>query len=60
VLAPGLRRGQTVVLDNPGAHNSERAKELTKELTKERNKVAGYSLYLPPCWPDFNPFLEDR
>jgi hypothetical protein len=48
------------VLDNPGAHNSERAKELTKELTKERNKVAGYSLYLPPCWPDFNPFLEDR
>ena len=40
VPAPGLRRGQTVVLDNPGAHNSERA----KELTKERNKVAGYSL----------------
>jgi hypothetical protein len=40
VLAPGLRRAQIIVLDNPGAHNSERA----KVLTKERNKVAGYSV----------------
>ena len=28
VLAPNLRRGQMVVLDNLGAHKSERAKEL--------------------------------
>jgi len=47
-LAPGLRPGQVVVLDNLGAHKGERVREL----------VAGRGcelLFLPPYSPDLNP-----
>jgi transposase len=52
VLAPSLRRGQIIVLDNlSSAHKSER----TKELIEER----GYQLlYLPAYSPDLNPIEE--
>jgi transposase len=51
VLAPSLRRGQIVVLDNLGAHKSERARELVEERGCQL-------LYLPAYSPDFNPIEE--
>lgn len=51
VLAPSLRRGQIIVVDNLGAHKSERARELIEERGCEL-------LYLPPYSPDFNPIEE--
>ncbi len=51
MLAPILRRGQIVVLDNLGAHKSERARELIEERGCQ-------VLYLPPYSPDFNPIEE--
>jgi transposase len=51
VLAPSLRRGQIVVLDNLGAHKSERARELIEERSCQL-------LYLPAYSPDFNPIEE--
>jgi len=51
VLAPSLRRGQIVVLDNLGAHKSERARELIEERGCQL-------LYLPAYSPDFNPIEE--
>jgi transposase len=51
VLAPNLRRGQIVVLDNLSAHKSERARELIEERGCQL-------LYLPPYSPDFNPIEE--
>ena len=48
VLAPALRPGQTVVLDNLSAHKGGRVREIVQE--------AGCELvYLPPYSPDLNP-----
>jgi transposase len=51
VLAPSLRRGQIVVLDNLSAHKSERARELIEGRGCQL-------LFLPPYSPDFNPIEE--
>lgn len=51
VLAPSLRRGQIVVLDNLGAHKSERARKLIEEQGSQL-------LFLPPYSPDYNPIEE--
>jgi transposase len=51
VLAPGLRPGQVVVMDNLTAHKGERVKELLEERGCEL-------IYLPPYSPDFNPIEE--
>ena len=51
VLAPSLRRGQIVVMDNLSAHKGERIKELIEERGCEL-------LYLPPYSPDLNPIEE--
>lgn len=51
VLAPALRPGQVVVLDNLGAHRGERVRELVE--------ARGCSLlFLPPYSPDFSPIEE--
>ena len=51
VLAPSLRPGQVVILDNLGAHKGERARELIEGR--------GCSLlFLPPYSPDFSPIEE--
>ncbi len=51
VLVPSLRRGQIVVLDNLGAHKSER----TRKLIEGRGCQL---LFLPAYSPDFNPIEE--
>ena len=51
VLAPSLRRGQIVELDNLGAHKSERVRELIEGRGCQL-------LFLPPYSPDFNPIEE--
>ena len=51
VLAPTLRRGQVVVMDNLTAHKGERIRELIEQRGCEL-------LYLPPYSPDFNPIEE--
>jgi transposase len=51
VLAPTLRCGQIVVMDNLGAHKSERARELIEEQDCQL-------LFLPPYSPDLNPIEE--
>jgi hypothetical protein len=51
VLAPSLRRGQIVVVDNLGAHKSERARKLIEGRGCQL-------LFLPPYSPDFNPIEE--
>ena len=51
VLAPSLRRGQIVVVDNLSAHKSERARDLVEERGCR-------VLYLPAYSPDFNPIEE--
>ena len=51
VLAPTLRRGQLVVMDNLTAHKGERVRELIEQQGCEL-------LYLPPYSPDFNPIEE--
>jgi len=51
VLAPTLRRGQIVVMDNVGAHKGERVRELIEERGCQL-------LYLPPYSPDFTPIEE--
>jgi transposase len=49
VLAPSLRSGQIVVVDNLGAHKSDRARKLVEERGCQL-------LFLPPySSPDFNP-----
>ena len=51
VLAPSLRPGGVVVMDNLGAHRGERVRELIE--------ARGCSLlYLPPYSPDFSPIEE--
>ena len=51
VLAPSLRRGQVVVMDNLGAHRPKRVRELIEERGCEL-------LYLPSYSPDLNPIEE--
>lgn len=51
VLAPSLRHGQIVVMDNLGAHKGERIKERIEERGCQL-------LYLPPYSPDLNPIEE--
>ncbi len=51
VLAPSLRRGQVVVLDNLSAHKGERVRELIERRGCEL-------IYLPSYSPDFNPIEE--
>jgi transposase len=51
ILAPSLRGGQIVVLDNLGAHKSERVRELIEGRGCQL-------LFLPPYSPDFNPIEE--
>jgi transposase len=51
ILAPTLRRGQVVVMDNLTAHKGERVRELIEKQGCEL-------LYLPPYSPDFNPIEE--
>ena len=51
LLAPALRPGQVVVMDNLGAHRPRRVRELIEERGCEL-------LYLPPYSPDLNPIEE--
>ena len=51
VLAPTLRAGQVVVMDNLSAHKGERVRKLIERRGCEL-------LYLPPYSPDLNPIEE--
>jgi transposase len=50
-LAPSLRPGQVVVMDNLSAHKGRRVRELVEGAGCEL-------LYLPPYSPDMNPIEE--
>jgi transposase len=51
VLAPSLRPGQVVVMDNLGAHRPKRVRELIEGRGCEL-------VYLPSYSPDYNPIEE--
>jgi transposase len=51
VLAPTLRKGQVVVMDNLSAHKGERVRQLIEERGCQL-------VYLPSYSPDFNPIEE--
>jgi transposase len=51
LLAPTLKPGQVVVMDNLGAHRPRRVRELIKARGCEL-------IYLPPYSPDLNPIEE--
>jgi transposase len=51
VLAPTLRKGQVVVMDNLSAHKGKRVRELIEERGCEL-------IYLPSYSPDLNPIEE--
>lgn len=51
MLAPALRPGQIVVLDNLAAHKGERVRRLVEARGCEL-------LFLPPYSPDFSPIEE--
>ena len=51
LLAPTLRPGQVVVLDNLSAHKGGRVKEIVEGRGCEL-------MYLPPYSPDFNPIEQ--
>ena len=51
LLAPALRPGQVVVMDNLGAHRPKRVRELIERRGCEL-------VYLPPYSPDLNPIEE--
>ncbi len=51
VLAPSLRPGQVVILDNLGAHRGRRVRELVEARGCEL-------MFLPPYSPDFSPIEE--
>jgi transposase len=51
LLAPTLKSGQIIVVDNLSAHKGERVRELIEARGCEL-------LYLPPYSPDFNPIEE--
>lgn len=50
-LAPALKPGQIVVMDNLGAHRPKRVRELIEERGCEL-------IYLPPYSPDLNPIEQ--
>ena len=50
-LAPTLKEGQVMVMDNLSAHKGERARKLIEERGCQL-------LYLPPYSPDLNPIEE--
>ncbi len=50
-LAPSLRSGQVVVMDNLSAHKGGRVRELVEEAGCEL-------IYLPSYSPDFNPIVN--
>jgi transposase len=52
VLAPSLRSGQIVMMDNLSAHKGEKVRELIEERGCE------LLLYLPPYSPDLNPIEQ--
>jgi transposase len=52
VLAPTLRKGQIVVMDNLSAHKGSRIRELLEE------RGCCELLHLPPYSPDLNPIEE--
>jgi transposase len=51
LLAPALREGQVVVMDNLGAHRPKRVRELIEQRGCQL-------IYLPPYSPEFNPIEE--
>jgi hypothetical protein len=51
VLAPTVRKGQVVVMDNPSAHKGERVKQLIEGRGCEL-------IYLPSYSPEFDPIEE--
>jgi transposase InsO family protein len=51
VLAPALRPGRVVVMDNPSSHEGSRVRGLIEERGCELR-------YLPPYSPDLNPIEE--
>ena len=51
VLAPSLRPGRVVVMDNLSAHKGSRVREIVEGRGCEL-------LYLPPYSPDFNPIEQ--
>jgi transposase len=51
LLAPTLKPGQVVVMDNLGAHRPKKVRELIEEKGCEL-------IYLPPYSPDLNPIEE--
>ena len=51
LLAPALRPGQVVVMDNLGAHRPKRVRELVEERGCEL-------IYLPSYSPDLSPIEE--
>jgi transposase len=51
VLAPSLKEGQVVVMDNLGAHRPKKVRELIEQRGAEL-------LYLPSYSPDYNPIEE--
>lgn len=51
LLAPALRPGQVVVMDNLGAHRPKKVREIIEEKGCEL-------IYLPPYSPDLNPIEE--
>ena len=52
VLAPALRPGQVVVLDNLAAHKGEEVRELVEARGCQL-------LFLPPYSPDYSPIEEE-
>jgi len=51
VLAPALRSGRVIVMDNLSAHKGERVRKLIEERRCEL-------MYLPPYYPDLNLIEE--
>ena len=51
VLAPSLKEGQVVVMDNLGAHRPKKVRELIEQRGAKL-------LYLPSYSPDYNPIEE--
>src|SRR5215210_7853732 len=51
ILAPALRRGQVVVMDNLSSHKGGRVREIVEGRGCEL-------IYLPPYSPDFNPIEQ--
>lgn len=50
-LAPTLRKGDVVILDNPGSHKSAAARKAIWDK-------GAHLFFLPPCSPDINPIEQ--